>query len=97
MADISQNEEADKLGQSSRTQITFRMPKLEVELFAMDQEYFQKHAEKLASDFCAHGSEAQRSIAYMQFSGLQIDFTHQTFPVNQLLTVELKSLSLKDP
>lgn len=46
-------DEADKISQSSRIQFKFTMPKLEIELFAMDQSDFTEHhlSEDEAVDF----------------------------------------------
>jgi hypothetical protein len=70
------------------------MPKLEIELFAMNHEsYVDKQQE--VPDFSCQGEQV--SIASLSFTGLQVDFSHQTFPTNHLLQIELKSLHLRDP
>ena len=42
-------------------------------------------------------SKKQHSTAFMSFSGLSVDFSYQTLPVNKVVKVELKNFLLKDP
>lgn len=50
-SDQAMKSDTEKIAQSTSTQVIFRMPKLEIELFAMDQEHYVDKSKMETPDF----------------------------------------------